>query len=93
LAKEYDVDLTTHRSTVVSNEMLEWADIIIIMDRKNWEQLKVFDDYYREKIYWIAAGEASGSVEIQDPYGKGKEEVREIANSLASASEKLADLV
>ena len=93
LCKEYEVDLIAHRSTVVDKEMLEWADLIIIMDRKNWEQLKVFDSHYREKIYWIAAGEDCGSVEIQDPFGKGKEEVREIADQLVLASEKLANLV
>ena len=93
LCKEYGVDLTAHRSTVVNNEMLEWADIIIIMDRKNWDQLKVFDEHYREKIYWIAAGEDCGSVEIQDPYGLPINDIRAICNQMTSASEKITGLI
>lgn len=82
LLKDKGYDLSNHRSTVVSTYDLRWANIIIIMDRKNWDQVCAADLAASQKVVWVGAFNRSGSVEVADPYGKGVEVTQHIISQL-----------
>ncbi|MES9827880.1 MAG: hypothetical protein ABW201_06440 [Candidatus Thiodiazotropha sp.] len=62
-------DLTTHRSNRVSMQDTQWADLIVIMDRKNWDMLLALDKNAQSKVVWIGAFTENVRNEVEDPYG------------------------
>ena len=88
--KERGYDLSSHRSTVVSRDDLIAADIIIIMDRKNWDQLRRLEPKTLEKVIWIGAFNPTGSVEVADPYGTGFRDTQEIIKQLENGADSIA---
>jgi protein-tyrosine phosphatase len=89
LARGYGVELGRHRSTVVNRELLEWADRIVLMDRRNWDAVAAFGRAHTGKVLWLGAFTPHGPVEIPDPYGRPEAEVRAIAQRMAAAAEVL----
>ncbi len=65
-------DLTNHRSKLINKSDILWADIIVIMDRYNWDLLNKMDRDCGKKTVWIGAFSNNNSVEIMDPYNKGQ---------------------
>lgn len=90
LAKDFDIDLSAHRSKIVSDEDLNWATLVVIMDCFNRDCLYDFRAETSNKIIWLGAIDDIGKVEIDDPFGRKADEVREIAVCLNNASEMLA---
>ena len=66
-------DLAAHRSKKITDDDISWADIIIIMDRKNWDLMNEMSSSALEKTLWIGAFSPHMSVEVVDPYGLGEE--------------------
>jgi protein-tyrosine-phosphatase len=83
-------DLHDHRSAVVSRQQLAAADIIIIMDRKNWQQLCYLDPSAAGKVVWIGAFNEGGPVEVEDPYGKNDAQVMSIVEQLEAGAATIA---
>ena len=65
----HGVDLTQHRSRVIGVEDIRWAEIVVLMDRKNWIQLRRMG-VPSDALVWLGAF-SSGPVEIEDPYKMG----------------------
>lgn len=83
------LDLSGHRSRVVTKEDLEWASAIVLMDRHNWHALSAIDSSRASLVIWLGAFLNSGSPEISDPYGLQESEIAAIAHDLVTASEHL----
>lgn len=67
-AAEYGVDLSGHRSTVVSESMLHESDVVFIMDLYN--RLRVRDEFGDlDHTYFLSAFGPDDGIEIRDPYG------------------------
>ena len=84
------VDLRSHRSRVLESADYS-ADLIVLMDRRNWVNLKRSGADER-KFVWLGAlaqGEG-GEVEIPDPYGLDAAAAEAIVKRLLVASEALA---
>ena len=90
LARDFDIDLSAHRSRIVSDEDLNWATLVVIMDCFNRDCLDDFRTETSHKIIWLGALDDIGKVEIDDPFGRKVDEVRKIAMYLNNASEMLA---
>lgn len=90
LLKDRGYDLSNHRSTVVRKDDLDWANIIIIMDRKNWDLVGAVDRVALQKVVWVGAFNRSGSVEVDDPYGKGVEGTKHIICQLENCVVNIA---
>ena len=87
MCADFGVSLQNHRSAVVSATDLQWADIIILMDRYNWVRLvRLGAD--SSKLVWIGAL-TDGPVEIPDPYHLGDEEARRVLGRLKAGTETL----
>jgi protein-tyrosine phosphatase len=66
MARQRGVDLSRHASTTIKNTDLQWADIVVFMDRRNWVSLRRMGAKPK-KLVWLGAF-APGRVEIEDPY-------------------------
>ena len=80
------INLDTHRSSLTDDDLMEWADIILIMDRVNWRQVSDLGKKYLQKTVWLGAwGHDESLLEIGDPYGKDAEKMGKILDSLDDA--------
>lgn len=94
LARErVGVELSTHRSSVVTSDDLAWADTILIMDRLNWHRLASMDIDCADKVVWLGAFGSSPSCEIPDPYGQPQQAVEVIVDRLVEATAGLVSQV
>lgn len=85
----YRIDLSAHRSRLVTSADLEWAEAIVIMDRYNWERVRASHAHAQGKVIWLGAF-AAGPVEIQDPYALAPARVQAIVQQMLAATEGLA---
>lgn len=89
LVSGYGIDLRDHRSTLVDDSMIQWADIIIIMDGKNYKLLLLKNKFVKNKIIWLGAINRKDSVEIPDPYGQSIEKQNEIVTQMTKSCDGL----
>jgi protein-tyrosine phosphatase len=82
ILEKFEYDLSDHRSKIIQNSDTSWADLIIIMDRYNWDMLKQLDAGCVNKIIWIGAFSKNKNVEVKDPYGKGVEFTKKVVSDL-----------
>ncbi|MEW8380612.1 MAG: hypothetical protein AB2704_02115, partial [Candidatus Thiodiazotropha taylori] len=79
----------------ISQDDIEWADLIVIMDRKNWDLLSSMAPSALNKTIWIGAFSPNLSVEVIDPYNQGNEKTRQVISQLeqcvADITAKLVD--
>jgi len=87
MCMEKGVNLSHHRSDVLSNELLSWSDIVLIMDCRNWDLLMDMDPKSMTKVVWLGSFLENGDIEIEDPYGKSTEIAEQIVDRLLSASD------
>jgi len=87
--KQWGVDLSSHRSSKVTSELLQWADLVIIMDGHNYKMIKQFGNEALCKLLWLGAVAENTPVEIADPYGTTPEQQARVVKQLADASTAL----
>lgn len=90
IASNYDIDLNNHTSVTIKKGDLDWADVIVIMDRENWQDLLKIDKKVREKVVWLGAFDGKNTVEINDPFAKKRSEVERIVERLIKSSQNFA---
>jgi len=81
------IDLSAHRSAILSQEDLEWADSVILMDRHNWAALAEAG-VAREKLIWLGTLGGAG-IEIPDPYTLDSAGAERVLHSMQRACEEL----
>jgi protein-tyrosine phosphatase len=81
-AKRHGIDLDAHRSSIIRHEDLVWADQILVMDQRNYQQLLEMDAAFAEKVIWLAVAGKGRSVEIADPYDLDSKAVEEILSQM-----------
>jgi protein-tyrosine-phosphatase len=65
--REVNGDLSTHRSQPMSDELVAWADRILVMEMRHASDIRASFPKADEKIQLL--GTFGGMVEIDDPYG------------------------
>ena len=93
LLTERGYDLSPHRSGRISQADINWADLIVIMDRKNWDLLSSMDQTALSKTIWIGAFSQNLSVEVIDPYNQGSEKTRQVISQLEQCVSDIADKI
>ena len=88
LARRHGIDLAPHRSSVLTDQLLEWADLIVLMDRHNWHGL-ISRGAPEEHLVWLGALDG-GPVEIPDPYRLDDRGVERVVERLMGCTAKLA---
>lgn len=89
---QYGVDLSTHRTQPVTEDLIRQSDVILAMTQAH---KKLIEPMAEGKVYTLL--EYSGSAgDIQDPFGGDVEEysevAREIYDALVDVAEKIADM-
>jgi protein-tyrosine phosphatase len=86
LVRSLGVDMTPHRSRVVTRGLLDAAQLVVIMDRRNAVSLRTLGDHHR--VLWLGA--LVGNAEIADPYCAAPAVQERIARELDMATRQLA---
>ena len=76
IAAAMGIDLSRHRATPVSEELVSWADLIVAMDRSNQAELHVRFPHARPRVRLLGMLRPGGPLEVPDPYGIGEDAVR-----------------
>jgi protein-tyrosine-phosphatase len=90
LSASLGIDLMVHRSSVISRGDVGWADVVILMDRHNWQGLNSLMVDHR-KMIWLGA--LDGGHEITDPYSMAEEDARQVIYRVHRCTESLASRI
>jgi protein-tyrosine-phosphatase len=85
--------LDHHRSRVVNAALINWADLIIVMDSANWRMLARTHRHAISKAVLLGVAAAAGRgarAEIADPYTLDETGMRPIATTLQRCVDDLA---
>jgi protein-tyrosine-phosphatase len=90
--RRWDVDLSSHRSTRIDRAVVDWADVIFVMDRRNLHDLQQQFPEAAHKAFLLGAVEpgAATDVEIPDPYSGGYELTERAYARIAGAIDRVA---
>lgn len=69
-AKEYNIQLKNHRSSLVSKDLIQDSQFIFIFDEENRKTLHSQFPYAKNKIYFLGSLNEKLATIINDPYGK-----------------------
>ncbi len=90
MCHQLGIDLGAHRSRVLIQSDLEWADGIVLMDRHNWQALSAMGAS-PDKLIWLGA--FGNKVEVPDPYGKQEAAAIAVVRQIGHCSQLLADAI
>jgi protein-tyrosine-phosphatase/predicted ATP-grasp superfamily ATP-dependent carboligase len=70
-AAAWQIDLTEHRSRLVSNEMVRHSDAIFVFDESNRDGLLGRFPEVHARLHLVGALDAGGPLVVADPWGRG----------------------
>ncbi|AEE95267.1 low molecular weight protein arginine phosphatase [Mahella australiensis] len=83
--REMGMDISRHRSRMLSGELVEQADLILTMTLQHKRYvLMMFPESY-DKVFTLKEYADCGSSDIPDPFGGSLEDYRECANEIQQA--------
>ena len=85
----FGIDLSGHRSKLITEALLQQADVVFIFDEENKKILKERFPFVSSKIYFLGALSPAKDTIIKDPYGSGLEGFMSIYQSVALAVDTL----
>ncbi|NMB40487.1 MAG: low molecular weight protein arginine phosphatase [Firmicutes bacterium] len=86
---EKGIDLSDHRSTMVTATLLEKADIVFAMTTAQKDFLLDFYPQAKEKVCLLLEYAEKANKGISDPYGRGLASYRKVAGELKEALKKV----
>lgn len=90
-ALEHGVDMTGHRAIPLTEDLIRWADRIVIMQPNHRERVLWKDPTADPKIELLSDfSEGENLAEILDPYGKEEEDYRISFHQIRRGLEGLA---
>jgi len=89
LAAEFGVDLESHRSRIVSRELLMNSEVILMMDKRNQQALSDSFPELMDHATFLGSYAPQTPDEIADPWGKTPEVARNCYRDLARAVDGL----
>jgi protein-tyrosine-phosphatase len=90
MCRAFNVDLSSHRSSVVTPDDIESADAVLLMDRSNWISLATIG-VPEKKLIWLGAWSSGGGAEIPDPYRMDDVAARRLLGRMAQCADRLAN--
>jgi protein-tyrosine-phosphatase len=95
VALEHGLDLSAHRSRLLTRELVERADVILTMGRSHVARAEALGGAGRTVLLGEFAGREGPAAEVRDPFGgelaQYREAFRELATLLEAAAERLAE--
>lgn len=90
-ARQFGVDLTSHRSQVVRPDLLEQADAVFVMDLSNYRSLKQSSPNTLNKATLLGFFDRAEAAEIADPFAMGFRETVDVYKRVVDALQGLAE--
>jgi protein-tyrosine-phosphatase len=92
-ARELEISLEQHRARLLTDQMVNQADLIFAMDFQNYAQLVTHWPNIRKKVFMLSvfAEHEHKTLEIADPFHMGLEETRSCYRILNSCIQNLAN--
>lgn len=91
MGRAHGVDLSGHRSLVLGPADLAWADVIVLMDRHNWQALQLVAAP-ADRLVWLGVMD-DGPVEILDPYALDDQAAQAVLSRLETCAVRLAEVL
>lgn len=97
-AREHGADLSNHLSQGLSEELTEWADLILVMEKAHLDFIKKNYPAAAERTHLLRAygrisQELNGDEEIPDPIGGSLATYRECAHLIATELDRILPLL
>lgn len=92
VADELGVDLSDHRSKPVTSELLEWSDVVFVMDLLNYHHLRQGFGDQDGKTRFLGVYDGDG-YEITDPYGEGVDRFRSLYGQVIRSADGFLDVM
>jgi len=89
-SKRRGIDLTKHKTSIASDEILEKADLILIKDTSHYKLIK---DQFKDKTKFLGIYSDSNRTSIKDPYGKSDEVFDRCFDQIDSSLNNLLDYI
>jgi protein-tyrosine phosphatase len=88
--RRWDVDLSSHRSRTLDGQLVDWADLILVMDRVNLAGVRERYPAAAGKTYLLGAFDREGEpdVEIPDPFNAAYEATESAYLRIAGAIDR-----
>jgi len=90
-AEDYDIDLTDHRSTKATDEIIEAADLIFLMDYRNYHNFTSRYPWASDRIFLLRIFEKGSSMQVTDPHGNSQSVFDSVYADIASYVDLLLD--
>ncbi len=88
-SNEFGIDLSPHRSVLITETLLRQADVAFIFDEENKKIMTERFPFARAKIYFLGALSSKKDIIIKDPYGGGLEGFKSIYQTVVLAVDTL----
>lgn len=89
VASGYGIDLSDHRSARLSEELVGWAELIVLADEQNAEQLRQEYPAAVPKSTMLGLFLGAPRVSIADPYQMPQDEARVVCAEVLEACQRL----
>jgi protein-tyrosine-phosphatase len=89
--RHWGVDLSSHRSKSIDDELVRWADLILVMDRANLREMHRSYPAAATKTYLLGllGPPEMHDIEIPDPYAGAEEATEKACGRIAAAVDRL----
>ena len=89
IMKEYGIDILSHKTKFLSKDLIDEADLILVMERKHRERVQELNPEAKNKTFLLKEfAPDKENLEIRDPIGLSDEVYREIAKEIKEALER-----
>jgi len=76
LMSSQGIDITGHRAQQLDRELLQWADLILTMERSHTEAIEAMEPTVRGKVYRVGKWD---DFDVPDPYGRPRQAFEQAA--------------
>jgi len=89
IAEDYGIDISEHRSTPLNAELIDGADLILVMEKGHYERVISFKRENGSKTFFLASYPKREIKEIEDPIGKPYGVYKRVAQSIEEGVERV----
>lgn len=89
IAEDYGIDISEHRSTPLNPELINGADLILVMEGEHYDRVTSFKRENSSKTFFLASYPERGAKEIEDPIGKSYKVYKRVAQSIEEGVERV----
>ena len=98
IMKEKGIDISTHRTKTISKDLIDGADLILVMEAKHRQKVQELSPEAGNKAFLLKDfARDKNNLEVKDPIGLSdeiyREVAREIKNALARALPKILEVL